>query len=161
LSQALLESSPSDALAQEQAQRLLEAAIKMEGDNAKIECEMGAIAVSQQDDERAYKHYDRAVALNPKEVEAQVGMGRLLMAKKKIEEAIRFLRLAIEADPLNGEAHYRLAVAYRDLHRPDDAQKEMQLFQNIKRIKEQVKDLYKQMHRQTRDEPMRDTSKNN
>ena len=119
---------------------------------------MGAIAVSQQEDDRAYRHYDRAFALNPGEVEAQMGLGRLLMAKRKPEEAVKFLRMAVESDPLNGEAHYRLAVAYRDLHRPEDAQKEMQMFQSIKKIKDQVKELYKQMNKQTRsrEEPMRD-----
>ena len=158
LSQAILESSPSDSRARAEAQSLLEAALKIEGDSAKIECAMGAIAVSQQEEDRAYGHYDRAFALNPREVEAQMGMGRLLMGKRKPEEAAKFLRMAVDSDPLNGEAHYRLAVAYRDLQRPEAAQKEMQMFQSIKKIKDQVKDLYRQMNKpnRTRDEGMRD-----
>ncbi|HKV42535.1 MAG TPA: tetratricopeptide repeat protein [Blastocatellia bacterium] len=163
LSQAILQSAPSEAKAQTEAQALLEAAVKIEGDNAKIECEMGAIAVSQQDLDGAYAHYDRALALNPREAEAQMGKGRLLMEKRQPEEAIKFLLMAIESDPLNGEAHYRLALAYRDLHRQDETEKELRLFQNIKKTKEQVKELYKQMNKQpgTQDDNMDAIPKHN
>jgi len=80
-------------------------------------------------------------------------LARLLMSERKSEEAVTFLRMAIESDPLNGEAHYRLALAYRDLQRAEDAQKEIRIFQDIKRIKDQVKELYRQMNKEsTRDD---------
>jgi tetratricopeptide (TPR) repeat protein len=153
LSQAILESSPSDGKAQTEAQALLEDAVKTEGDNARIECELGAIAVAKQDEEQGYAHYHRAFVLNPRETQAQMGLARLLMSERKSEEAVTFLRMAIESDPLNGEAHYRLALAYRDLQRAEDAQKEIRIFQDIKRIKDQVKELYRQMNKEsTRDD---------
>ncbi|MGB6804945.1 MAG: tetratricopeptide repeat protein, partial [Candidatus Sulfotelmatobacter sp.] len=110
------------------------------------ECGLGAIALSQSDLDQALAHYQRAYKLNPNEVEAQLGLARVLMMQQKPKEAVNYLRAAIEADPLNSEAHYRLASAYRRLQLDEQAQKEMHLFQEIKKTKDQVKELYHQMN---------------
>jgi tetratricopeptide (TPR) repeat protein len=152
LSQAILASSSFDPNAQAESQSLLEEAVKIEGDNPKIECVMGAIAVARGDLDIAYKHYDRALTLNPGEVQAEMGLARLLMAKRRPEEAIKLLVMAVQSDPLNGEAHYRLGLTYRDLGRTSDAENELRLFQEIKKTKEQVRELYRQMNKQPRDD---------
>jgi tetratricopeptide (TPR) repeat protein len=151
MSQAILESAQPDAKVQAEAQSLLQAEIKVAGDNAKIECEMGAIALLQSDSERAYAHYQKAFALNPKDVEAEMGLAKLLTAQGKAEDAMKLLRMAVEGDPLSSDAHYRLALVYRDLHRTDDARNEMRLFQDIKKTRDEVKALYKQMNKQPKD----------
>ncbi len=68
------------------------------------------------------------------------------MMQQKPQEAIKYLEAAIQIDPLNSEAHYRLASAYKRLQMDDQAQKEMHLFQEIKKTKDQVEDLYRQMN---------------
>jgi hypothetical protein len=77
------------------------------------------------------------------------------MTMQKPREAMQYLRAAIQSDPLNETTHYRLGLAYRDLNMPDDAQKELRLFQEIKQTKDQVKALYRQMHKRSspEDEP--------
>jgi hypothetical protein len=65
---------------------------------------------------------------------------------------VKYLRLAIQSDPLNGSAHYQLGRAYKLLQMTDAAQQEMRLFQEIKKTKDQVADLYHQMNRQTKPE---------
>jgi hypothetical protein len=60
--------------------------------------------------------------------------------------------MAIQSDPLNGQARYRLAMAYRRLQMPQEAEKQMHLFQEIKKTKEQVKVLYRQMDKETKPE---------
>jgi len=74
----------------------------------------------------------------------------LSMSLRKPDEAVKFLLATIQADPLNGEAHYRLGLAYRGLGRTADSEKELRLFQEIKKTKDQVKDLYRQMNKQPR-----------
>jgi tetratricopeptide (TPR) repeat protein len=143
LGEALLQSSlqdPAEAIAE------FEAAEAMDGEGAKAECGLGAIELAQSDMEGALEHYQRAYKLNPNEVEAQLGLARVLMLQQKPQEAIQYLRAAIEADPLNSEAHYRLASAYRRLQMEEQAKKEMHLFEEIKKTKEQVKELYHQMN---------------
>jgi len=111
LSEALLESSPSDPNSRAEAERLLKAAVKMEGLSASIESLFGRIALVASNTEEAYAQYTKALALNSKEVQAQLRLAQLLMLKNKPEEAVKFLRMAVETDPLNGEAHYRLSLA--------------------------------------------------
>jgi tetratricopeptide (TPR) repeat protein len=146
LGEAILQSSPNDPATQAEAETEFNAAVSIDGDAAKAECGLGAIALSQSDLDRAFAHYQRAYKLNPNEVEAQLGLARLLMIQQKPQEAVNYLRAAIQSDPLNSEAHYRLASAYRRLHLDDQAQKEMLLFQEIKKTKDQVKELYHQMN---------------
>jgi len=145
LGEAILQSSP-DPANQAEAAKEFEAAESMDGDAAKAECGLGGIALSQSDLDRAFAHYQRAYKLNPNEVEAQLGLARVLMMQQKPQEAINYLLAVIQADPLNNEAHYRLASAYRRLQRDDQAQKEMHLFEEIKKTKDQVRDLYHQMN---------------
>jgi tetratricopeptide (TPR) repeat protein len=152
LGEAILESSPSDAGTQAEAQKEFEAALVVDGDTAKTECEFGRIASAQSQPEQAFAHYQRAYQLNPNEVQAQMGLAKLLMMQEKPQEAIKYLRMAVQSDPLNGEAHYRLALACRDLNLTDEAEKEMHLFQEIKKTKDQVKELYHQMNRQPKPE---------
>jgi tetratricopeptide (TPR) repeat protein len=146
LGEAILQSSSNDPAAQAEAQKEFEAAESVDGDAAKAECGLGGIALSQSDLDVAFAHYQRAYKLNPNEVEAQLGLARVLVIQQKPQEAVNYLVAVIQSDPLNSEAHYRLASAYRRLHLDEQAQKEMHLFQEIKKTKDQVKDLYHQMN---------------
>lgn len=158
LGEAILQSAPHEARTQAEAEKEFEAAEAIDGDAAKAECGLGAIAASQSDLDRAFAHYQRAYKLDPSEVEAQLGLARLLMMLQKPQEAIKYLQDAIRIDPLNSEAHYRLASGYRRLQMDDRAQEEMHLFQEIKKTKDQVKDLYHQMNikPKVQDDEMRD-----
>jgi Tfp pilus assembly protein PilF len=147
LAEAILESSPNDAPAQAQAEKELETAVKIDGESARTECLFGRIAVLRSDLESASAHYHRAFTLNPREVEAQLGLGRVLTTMEKPQEAMKYLRMAVQSDPLNSEAHYRLASVCRRLQLKNEAEKEMLLFQEIKKTKERVRELYRQMNK--------------
>jgi Tfp pilus assembly protein PilF len=147
LAETIFESSPNDAQAQADAEKELEIAVKSDGDNARTECVFARIASKRSDLDAAYAHYSRAFALNPGETEAQIGLGRLLATMDKPQEAAKYLRMAVQSDPLNGEAHYRLASVSRTLGLKDEAAKEFRLFQEIKQTKKDLKELYRQMNK--------------
>jgi tetratricopeptide (TPR) repeat protein len=147
LAEAILESSPNDSQVQAQAEKELETAVKLDGDSAGTECVFARIASRRSDLDGAYAHYSRALALNPGEAEAQIGLGRLLATMGKPQEAAKYLRMAVQSDPLNGEAHYRLASVCRKLELKDEAAKEFRLFQEVKRTKTDLKELYRQMNK--------------
>jgi Tfp pilus assembly protein PilF len=147
LAEAILESAPTDAQVQAQAEEELQTAVKLDGDSAKTECLFGRIAERRGDPDGAYAHYERAFALNPGEVEAQMGLGRLQASKEKPQEAMKYFRMAVQSDPLNGEAHYRLASVYRILQMKDESKKEVQLYQEIKQAKSRLEELYRQMNK--------------
>ena len=152
LAEAILEDALSDAQAQAEAEKEVEAAARMEGDTAKVECLLGRIALLHSDQDQAFAHYSRAYALDSVDVEAQIGLAKTLVIMEKPEEALKYLRMAVQADPLNAEAHYRLATVYRKLGRTEEAAKELHLFQEIKQTKDRVKELYKQMNRKPREQ---------
>ena len=108
---------------------------------------MARIAFARSDLDNAQAHYQRAFTLDPDNVGAQVGLGRVYLGMDKPEDAVKYLLAAIQAEPMNGEAHYRLAMAYKKLQRSEDAQKELHLFQEIKKAKDQLKGLYQQMNK--------------
>jgi tetratricopeptide (TPR) repeat protein len=144
LGEAILELAAADAGAEAEAQRELELAVAIDGDTAKTECEFGSIALLRSQSDQALSHYRRASELDPNEVQAQMGLVRLLMPEQP-QEAVRHLRMAVQSDPLNGSAHYQLAQAYRRLQMEEMAQKEMHLFEEIKETKDRVEELYHQM----------------
>ena len=152
LGEAILQSAPGDAAGQAEAQKEFEAAVSGEGDSARTECEFGSIALEQSQMDQALAHFQRAYQLNPNEVQAQMGLAKLYMMQEKPQDAVKYLRAAVQSDPLNASAHYQLAQAYRRLQMTDNARKEMQLFQDIKKTKDQVEALYHQMNLQPKPE---------
>ena len=115
-----------------------------------MECALGAIAFLRSDLNVAQAHYERAYELNHGDTEAQLGLGKVLMSMGKTQEAIQYLRRAAQSDPLNTEVHYRLARAYKELQMADESRHELQLFQETRDAKSQVRQLYRQMHKQSR-----------
>jgi tetratricopeptide (TPR) repeat protein len=152
LGEAILQSAPGDSGAQAEAKKEFEAAVSGEGETARTECEFGSIALSQSQLDQAFAHYQHAYQLNPNEVQAQMGIAKLLMMQQKNQEAVKYLRMAVQSDPLNGSAHYQLGQAYHRLQMTDMARKEMQLFEEIKKTKDQVEALYHQMNLQPKPE---------
>jgi tetratricopeptide (TPR) repeat protein len=152
LAEAILEDALSDAQAQAEAEKEVQAAARMEGDTAKVECLLGRIALLHSDQYQAFADYSRAYALDSADVEAQIGLAKTLVIMEKPEEALKYLRIAVQADPLNAEAHYRLAAVCRKLGRTEEAAKELHLFQEIKQTKNRVRELYKQMNRKPREQ---------
>jgi predicted Zn-dependent protease len=146
LAEAILEGG-NDAAAQTAARAELDAAVRAEGDNARIECAYGRIATLQGNFDDALEHYRHAYQLDPSSGEAQLGLGRALEEQSQPEEAVKYLRMAVASDPMNASAHYRLARACRSLHLEDEARKETQLYEEIRAAKDHVAQLYRQMNR--------------
>jgi tetratricopeptide (TPR) repeat protein len=147
LAQAILGSAASDAAAQAAAEKELETAVKFEGESARTECVFARIAFQRSDLNGAYAHYTRAFGLDPGDAEAQVGLGGLLATMGKPEEAAKYLRMAVQSDPLNEEAHYRLASVCKKLQLKDESEKELRLFQEIRQVRERLGGLYSQMNK--------------
>ncbi|MGH9448186.1 MAG: tetratricopeptide repeat protein, partial [Terriglobia bacterium] len=78
----------------------------------------------------------------------------VLMTRGKLQQVIAYLRMAIRSDPLNADAHYRLAVAYDKLKLTDESKKEFHLFQDIKQTKKRVALLNREMNPRTRAQRM-------
>lgn len=149
LAEAILEVSPNDAQAQSDALQQLQLSLKVDGESAKTESMMGRIAYLQDNQESSLKYYKHALALNPGDEEAQMGLAKLLMQENKPQEAIKYLYKVVDSEPLNAEAHYRLAMACKALNLKDEEQQQLRFFKEIKKTQDQVKSLYREMNKQS------------
>jgi DNA-binding winged helix-turn-helix (wHTH) protein/TolB-like protein len=62
---------------------------------------------------RAQAAYERALALQPTQLEAHVFLANLLIDTGKVEQAVPLLRDALRTNPNHAEAHWELGYAYR------------------------------------------------
>jgi tetratricopeptide (TPR) repeat protein len=83
--------------------------------------------------EKGIEELRTAVRIDPNQYEAQVTLGRALLAQKLTAESLEHLKRAAELAPSNPEPHYQLALAYRRLGLNDKASAETDI---VKRIHE-------------------------
>jgi len=152
LAEAIVEAAPHDAAAQAEGRKELEAALRIDGDNPRTECELAHVAYLAGQLDLALAHYERAYALNTREVEAQLGIGRILVDEEKPAQALTYLKQAVAQDPLNAEARYRYARALTALHRDEEARREMSIFATVRDAHSKVRELYMQMNKRSNPE---------
>lgn len=63
--------------------------------------------------DKAQAAYDRALALNPQQLEARILLANFLTENNRVEEAVPLLRKVIEDNPNHPFAHWELSYAYR------------------------------------------------
>jgi tetratricopeptide (TPR) repeat protein len=71
--------------------------------------------------EEAIACYKKAIALDPKKVEAHSNLGLALARKGQVDEAIACFRQAIDLDPRYASAHYNLGLALWEKGKLDEA----------------------------------------
>jgi tetratricopeptide (TPR) repeat protein len=149
LAEALMEGTPDDASAQEEAGRELQSAIQRDGDSAGVECELGRISLLQFHTDQALAHYQRAYQMDPQDPIAQLGLADVAEKQGNLKEAARYLGMAVESDPLNAEAHYKLCQVDKKLGLDADAQKELKLYLDIRASRDKARALFREMNPQT------------
>jgi tetratricopeptide (TPR) repeat protein len=147
LAEAILEASPNDATAQADAQKELEAALRVDGESARLECEMGRVAYLEANLDAALAHYQHARQIMPGNGEAMMGVARILMRQEKAADALPLLQQVVEADPLNGEAHYRYAMALKATGHTDEAQEQIRMYETIRTARDKVAHVFEEMNR--------------
>jgi len=80
-------------------------------------------------------------------VDALIALGKGWTAQGQPETALDFLRKAVEFDPENEVAHYRLAQVYRKLGRNFEAEQELALFKKYREASASIGAIYRQVQR--------------
>jgi len=62
---------------------------------------------------RAQAAYERALAIHPSQLDAQIFLANLLVDTGKVEQAVPLLRDALKTNPNNADARWELGYAYR------------------------------------------------
>jgi tetratricopeptide (TPR) repeat protein len=146
-------STLSTAESQQGAEAEYKAALDANPRDERSECRLGDIAYRANDLKTASDHYTKALQLQPDDPEASLGLAKVLMSLAQPEKAEPLLQRALQLDPTSAIAHFRLSTIYRQTGRPDDAKRELGEYQKYKEMKEKLRDVYHDLHRdQTREE---------
>ncbi|HEY2971375.1 MAG TPA: tetratricopeptide repeat protein [Pyrinomonadaceae bacterium] len=94
---------------------------------------VGVLLVKRAGDDlsEGIRELEKALAIKEGLYEGQVALGRALIRKGRIAEAIKPLQHAAQLAPNNPEPHYQLAIAYRRLGNKDSADAESALVKKI------------------------------
>jgi tetratricopeptide (TPR) repeat protein len=139
--------------ARQEAKNEYKAALVANPRDAQAETRLGEIAFKANDLQAASEHYARAVQLQPSDSGANIGLAKVLMATGKTQKAEALLQHAVEVDPTNAVAHFRLSTIYRQSGRAAEAKHEIDEYQKYNKMKEQLREVYHDLHRdQIRDE---------
>jgi cytochrome c-type biogenesis protein CcmH/NrfG len=129
------------------------AAIQANPLDEQSECRLGDLALWANDLKTAEEDYTKAVQLQPDDPEANVGLAKVMVALNQPKKAEALLQHAIEVDPTNAIAHFRLSTIYRESGRFDEAKQQIEQYQKYNKMKEQLRELYRALHRsQTRND---------
>ncbi len=106
------------------------------------QCRLGEMAEARGETQNAFEDYSKALQLRPEDDVAAMGMAKVYMTEKQPDKAAALLEEVVKRDPTNDVAHFRLSTAYRQLHRYDDAKKQLVEYQKYKEMKDKLRKIY-------------------
>lgn len=140
----LLNTSPDEKVKRE-AEAEYHAALAANPLDEKAECRLADIDAAKGNTSQAYDEYSKASALQPGDADAKLGQAKMLIAMNQPDKALPLLEQAVQLEPTNPAAHYRLGTLYRSKGRLDDAKREIELYKQYKDLKEKLRATYKEL----------------
>lgn len=93
---------------------------------------LGDLLLIRGERDEASAAFDRYLALEPGGPWGLVGLGKIARHRGRFDEAAELLERALDAEPRHRQAVYLLAVTYRDLERPRDADEQFARFAEMR-----------------------------
>ncbi len=135
----------TDATLQAQAEAEIKAALTANANDERAYLLLGKIAEKGSDTNAAYADYSRALELEPSDGDACTEVARMLVAMNQNEKAQQMFERAIQIDPSNYLAHYRLGSLYRQAGRSDDAKQQIAQYLKYKQMKDKLEKIFRDM----------------
>jgi Flp pilus assembly protein TadD len=142
---AELLNTSQDPAVKKEAEREYLKAVALNPQDEKSICRLGEISAQQGDVQQAYKEFTKAIALRPDDSDAKLDLAKTLIAMNQTSRAESLLEQTVQLDPTNATAHYRLATFYREQGRIDDAKRQLELYQDLRKEKEKLRNVYKDL----------------
>ena len=120
-------------------------AIQYQSNDAASLTRLGEIAGEAEDHATAIARYKEALGAQPQYTDAQIGLAYELTETGHPDQAVPLLKQAISNDPMSMLAHFRLSAAYRRLHQPEDAKRELAEYEKLKTMKDNLRAIYDTM----------------
>ncbi len=126
----------------------LRAALKLQPDYLPAQLKLAEDLLTAGELNESRKIYEDVLKKHPDSAEARYGLGRILAAGGDLVAAVDSYRKACELFPSYGAAHYALAMAYRKLGKPEEAQENLRVYEQSKNIVPPVEDPLRDALRQ-------------
>jgi predicted Zn-dependent protease len=72
-------------------------------------------------------------------------LSKTLLAMNQQSKALPVLERAVQLEPTNAAAHFRLSTLYREMGRTADSQHEVEEYKKYKMLKEKLEAIFKEM----------------
>jgi tetratricopeptide (TPR) repeat protein len=93
---------------------------------------LGFVYLQQSRVDEAAALFEQVVAAHPDHANAQYQMGKILLDRGQLHEAVEHLEAATQLSPQTDYMHYQLQAAYRKESRTTDADRELELYKELK-----------------------------
>jgi cytochrome c-type biogenesis protein CcmH/NrfG len=133
------------------AEAEFKAALAVNPDDGRAELMLGEIAARRGDLQAAYEHEVRAAALQPNSSDACTELAKTLLLMNDRAKAQQWLERAIQLDPTDYVAHYRLNTLYRQQGNIQAANHELEEYKKYKDMKEKLRKIFHDMRVETGD----------
>jgi len=143
----------TDEKLQAEAEAEFQAALSANPLDAKAQLMLGEIAARRGDMKSAYEDDARAVQMQPDDPEVCTEFAKILMSRKEPEKARSLLVHALEIDPMNYTAHYRLSSLDRQQGKPEEAKRELAEYEKYKAMKDKLRSIFHDMRVSSDDKP--------
>jgi Tfp pilus assembly protein PilF len=134
-----------DEKLQAQAAAEFEAALAVNPRDEKAELSLGMIAARKGDLKTALADDSRAVELDPGDTDACTELAKVLILTDQPAKAQQMFERAVQIDPTNYAAHYRLASLYREQGKTDEAKEQVAEFLKYKQMKDKLGKIFDDM----------------
>jgi len=136
-----------------EAEAQFQAALKINPQDEKSQLMLGEAAARRGDLKAAYDADARAVEMQPNDADACTEFARILISMEQYDKARTLLLHALEIDPTNYIAHYRLSTIYRQQGKPEEAKREIAEYTKYRDMNEKLRTLFNEMRVQMDDKP--------
>ncbi len=143
----------NDEKLQAEAQSQFQAAVEVNPRDEKSQLMLGEVAARRGDMKAAAAADARAVELQPDDADACTEYAKILMNLNDKAQARKLLEHAIELDPSNYTAHYRLSTLDRQQGRPEDAKRQLADYQKYKAMQAKLESVFHSMKVQVKNKP--------
>jgi Flp pilus assembly protein TadD len=108
-------------------------------------CALAEFAEAGGDLRQADNEYAKAVAMQPGDASAKLGLAKVLIEFDQQDKALPLLESSERLEPTNATVHYRLATLYKKMGRVEEAKREVELYAKYKAMKENLRAVYKEL----------------
>jgi tetratricopeptide (TPR) repeat protein len=115
-----------------EASKEFEAELALSPEDLQAKYNLAFTLLQQSQRERAVTLLEEVASKNPSHAEAQYQLGKILLDEGHVPEAVTHLEKAAQSAPEKDYIHYQLQSAYRKASRPQDAERELALYKQLK-----------------------------